>query len=90
VHYPATLITTADTDTRVEPAHAKKFAAVMQECNASDHPILLRVETRAGHGAGTSTAKWVEERADLFAFVMDRLGMEVVPATGAVVEKAAP
>ncbi len=53
---------------------------MVQERNASDNPILLRVETKAGHGAGKPTTKWIEERADLYAFVMDRLGMEVVPA----------
>jgi prolyl oligopeptidase len=83
-HYPAMFITTADTDTRVDPAHAKKFAAVLQERNASDNPILLRVETKAGHGAGKPTTKWIEERADVYAFVMDRLGMEIVPAKAMV------
>ncbi len=85
-HYPAMIITTADTDTRVHPAHAKKFAAAMQANNASNNPILLRVETKAGHGAGKPTTKWIEERADLYAFTMDRLGMEVVPAK-AIVEQ---
>ncbi len=82
--YPAMLITTADSDTRVHPSHAKKFAATVQACNASDNPILLRVETKAGHGAGKPTAKQIEESADQVGFVMDRLGMQILPPTGAV------
>jgi prolyl oligopeptidase len=73
--YPAMLITTADTDTRVHPAHAKKFAATLQARNVSDEPILLRVETKAGHGAGKPITKSIEEKGDLYSFVMDQLGM---------------
>jgi prolyl oligopeptidase len=88
--YPAMLITTADTDTRVHPAHAKKFAAAMQAANTSANPILLRVETKAGHGQGKPTTKQIEERADLYGFVMDRLGMQVAPAGGAVMQQVSP
>lgn len=80
VSYPAMFITTADTDTRVYPAHAKKFAATVQACNVSDKPILLRVETKAGHGAGKPVTKSIDERADLYSFVMDQLGMQMRPA----------
>jgi len=79
VKYPSMLITTADTDTRVHPMHAKKFAAAVQTANKSDQPILLRVETKAGHGAGKPTSKVIEEQADLYAFVLDRLGMALTP-----------
>jgi prolyl oligopeptidase len=75
--FPAMLITTADTDTRVQSMHAKKFAATVQAANASDNPILLRVETKAGHGAGKPTAKQIEETADLYGFALDRMGVEV-------------
>lgn len=78
VKYPAMLITTADTDTRVHPMHAKKFAAAMQAATVGDSPILLRVETKAGHGAGKPTSKQIEEGADIYSFVMDRLGMTYV------------
>jgi len=78
VQYPAMLITTADTDTRVHPMHAKKLAAALQAATAGDKLILLRVETKAGHGAGKPTSKQIEESADLYSFVMDRLGMTYV------------
>lgn len=71
--YPPTLITSADTDDRVVSAHAKKLAAALQAAQsdqqAVDHPILLRVETKAGHGAGKPTAKLIEEQADLYTFL---------------------
>ncbi len=73
--YPATLITTADTDDRVVPMHAKKFAATLQHAQSGDNPILLRIETKAGHGAGKPTAKVLEEQADIYAFLFDRLGI---------------
>ena len=81
--FPPMLITTADTDTRVHPAHAKKFAAAVQSCNVSDNPILLRVETKAGHGAGKPTSKQIEENADLYGFAMDRLQMTLGPPPAA-------
>jgi prolyl oligopeptidase len=76
VKYPATLITTADTDDRVVPAHAFKFAATLQAATAGEAPVLLRVETKAGHGAGKPTAKQIDELADSYAFLFQHLGMK--------------
>ena len=73
--YPATLVTTADHDDRVVPAHSFKFAATLQECNASDKPQLIRIDTKAGHGGGKPLAKVLEEQADIYAFIMHNLGM---------------
>jgi prolyl oligopeptidase len=73
--YPPTLILSADTDDRVVPAHAKKFAATLQAAQSGEHPILLRVETKAGHGFGKPTAKIIEEQADIFAFLFHVFGM---------------
>lgn len=67
--YPATLITTADHDDRVVPAHSFKFAATLQEFHVGDLPVLIRIETKAGHGAGKPTAKIIEEAADKWAFL---------------------
>jgi prolyl oligopeptidase len=75
--YPATLVTTADTDDRVVPGHSFKFIAQLQHCQAGPAPVLARIETRAGHGAGKPTAKLIEEVADQYAFVMKALGMEM-------------
>jgi prolyl oligopeptidase len=76
VRYPATLITTADHDDRVVPAHSFKFAARLQECQAKDGPpVLIRIETKAGHGGGTSLGKVIEESADELAFLVHELGM---------------
>ncbi|MGL4464240.1 MAG: prolyl oligopeptidase family serine peptidase, partial [Planctomycetia bacterium] len=75
-HYPAVLVTTADTDDRVVPGHSFKFAAAMQHAQEGDAPVLLRVETRAGHGAGKPTAKVIDETADVWAFLADRFGMK--------------
>jgi prolyl oligopeptidase len=69
VSFPATLITTADTDDRVAPGMAKKFAARLQAATAGPAPILIRVETKAGHGAGKPVSKVIEEDADIFAFL---------------------
>jgi prolyl oligopeptidase len=74
--YPPTLITSADTDDRVVPAHAKKLAATLQAAQAGTNPILIRVDTKAGHGAGKPTAKVIEEQADLYAFLFATLGVE--------------
>lgn len=73
--YPATLITTADTDDRVVPGHSFKFAARLQECQAGDAPVLIRIETRAGHGSGKPTAMLIDETADEMAFLVHILGM---------------
>jgi len=75
--YPATLITTADTDDRVVPGHSFKFAARLQEVQKGDEPVLIRIETRAGHGAGKPTEKIIEEVADQLAFLVKELGMSV-------------
>jgi prolyl oligopeptidase len=75
VKYPATLITTADHDDRVVPAHSFKYAATLQEKNASDNPILIRVETKSGHGA-SNTAKNIEITADIYAFLFHNLGVK--------------
>jgi len=71
--YPATLVTTADHDDRVVPAHSFKFAATLQACHKGDNPVLIRIETDAGHGAGKSTEKRIEEAADIWAFVFRNL-----------------
>lgn len=77
VRYPATLITTADHDDRVVPAHSFKFAARLQACQASGGPpVLIRIETKAGHGAGKPTAKIIDEAADKLAFLSNELGDE--------------
>lgn len=75
--YPATLITTADHDDRVVPAHSFKFAAALQEAHAGNAPTLIRIETKAGHGAGKPTAKIIEEAADKWAFLVRTLDVEV-------------
>jgi prolyl oligopeptidase len=76
VKYPPTLITTADTDDRVVPGHSFKFAAAMQKAQAGDAPILIRIETRAGHGAGKPTSKIIEEVADQLAFLVHTFDMK--------------
>jgi prolyl oligopeptidase len=81
VDYPPTLITTADHDDRVFPAHSFKFAAALQKAYEGENPMLIRVETRAGHGAGKPTTKIIEEQADIFAFLAKAL--EFDPATPA-------
>jgi prolyl oligopeptidase len=75
--YPAILFTTAESDTRVDPLHARKMAALLQEVNASDGPILLRVETKAGHGVGKPIAKVIEEQTDVWSFLCRQVDMEV-------------
>ncbi len=75
-HYPATLVTTADHDDRVVPAHSFKFAAALQAAQGGPAPVLIRIETSAGHGAGTSTTKQIEKLADQYAFLIRVLGMD--------------
>jgi len=75
--YPAVMLMTAESDTRVDPLHARKMAARLQAATVSDHPILLRVEPRAGHGVGKPLTKLVEEQTDLWTFVFWQLGVEV-------------
>lgn len=75
--YPPTLITTADHDDRVVPAHSFKFAATLQAAQGCDKPVLIRIETKAGHGAGKPTTKIIEETADRWAFLVKELGMKI-------------
>ncbi|AFZ07820.1 Prolyl oligopeptidase [Oscillatoria nigro-viridis PCC 7112] len=74
--YPATMITTADHDDRVVPAHSFKFASTLQETHAGEKPVLIRIETKAGHGAGKPTAKIIEELADEWAFLVRELDID--------------
>ena len=78
--YPPTLITTADHDDRVVPAHSFKFAAALQAAQAGPAPVLIRIETKAGHGAGKPTSKQIAERADVLAFTLRALGVETEPS----------
>jgi prolyl oligopeptidase len=71
------MITTADHDDRVVPAHSFKFAARLQEAQGGPAPILIRIETKAGHGAGKPTSKIIEEAADRYAFLAKNLNMDV-------------
>ncbi|WP_304517235.1 prolyl oligopeptidase family serine peptidase [Cecembia rubra] len=73
--FPATLVTTADHDDRVVPAHSFKFAATLQEAHVGDLPVLIRIETNAGHGAGKPTAMQIAEIADIFAFGLYNMGL---------------
>jgi prolyl oligopeptidase len=77
VNYPPILITTADTDDRVVPMHSRKFAATMQNRAGNKNPYLIRIETKAGHGAGKPTSKRIQEAADMNAFIFKFLGMEL-------------
>jgi len=79
VSYPATLVTTADHDDRVVPAHSFKFAAELQAKQAGDAPTLIRIETDAGHGAGTPVSKTIEQYADIFGFTLYNMGYRVLP-----------
>ena len=75
INYPATLVTTADHDDRVVPAHSFKFIATLQEKHEGDNPVLIRIETKAGHGAGKPTDKIIEETADKLAFIFYNMGI---------------
>lgn len=77
--YPSTLVTTADHDDRVVPAHSFKFAARLQECHDGTNPVLIRVDSKAGHGAGKPTSKLIAEAADRWAFLVKELGMRGAP-----------
>lgn len=79
--YPAVLFRTADSDSRVVPMHARKMAAAMQSATASDAPILLWVEQKAGHGAGSPLSKYIDRQLDIWTFFMWQLGMFETPAT---------
>jgi prolyl oligopeptidase len=75
--YPATLVTTADHDDRVVPAHSFKFAAELQHSQACDKPTLIRIDTNAGHGSGKPTSKQIEEADDIYSFVFQNTGTKV-------------
>jgi prolyl oligopeptidase len=75
-NYPATMVTTADHDDRVVPAHSFKFAAALQHAHAGATPVLIRIETKSGHGAGTPTSKLIDAAADNYAFLVRSLGMQ--------------
>ena len=79
VKYPATLVTTGDHDDRVVPAHSFKFAAELQAKQVGSNPVLIRIETNAGHGAGKPVSKTIEEAADLQAFTLYNMGVKTVP-----------
>ena len=82
--YPSVLLTAAESDSRVAPLHARKMAARLQAANASANPILLRIETRAGHGAGKPLSKQVDEQTDIWSFFFSQLGVRppAAPAQG--------
>ncbi|HWA56108.1 MAG TPA: prolyl oligopeptidase family serine peptidase, partial [Gemmatimonadales bacterium] len=75
--YPAVLLATAESDTRVDPLHARKMAARLQAASASEHPVLLRLESRAGHGAGKPVSKILEELVDSWSFIVHELGVRI-------------
>ncbi len=75
--YPATMVYTADHDDRVVPGHSYKFASELQHSHVGDRPVMIRIDTRAGHGAGKPTSKKIEEWADLWGFLVDNLGMQL-------------
>ncbi|MDX8552271.1 prolyl oligopeptidase family serine peptidase [Tenacibaculum sp. 1B UA] len=77
--YPATMVTTGDHDDRVVPAHSFKFAAELQEKQQGNNPVLIRIETNAGHGAGTPVAKTIEQYSDIFGFTLFNMGFETLP-----------
>jgi prolyl oligopeptidase len=76
VCYPPTLVTTADHDDRVVPSHSFKFIAALQEAQGCGNPVLIRIETKAGHGAGKPTTMLIEELADCWGFLTRVFGME--------------
>ena len=79
VKYPATLVTTGDHDDRVVPAHSFKFAAQLQAKQKGNNPVLIRIETNAGHGAGTPVSKTIEQYADIFGFTLYNMGYNELP-----------
>ena len=78
VSYPATLITTGDHDDRVVPAHSYKFAASLQDAQSGINPILIRIETEAGHGAGTPTDIVLDSYSEIFSFIMSNIGNKLI------------
>jgi prolyl oligopeptidase len=79
IEYPATMVTTGDHDDRVVPAHSFKFAAELQDKQKGNNPVLIRIETNAGHGAGTPVAKTIEQYADIFGFTLFNMGYDQLP-----------
>ena len=79
VKYPATLVTTGDHDDRVVPAHSFKFAAALQDKQAGDNPVMIRIGVKAGHGAGKSVAQTIAEEADVQAFTLHNMGVGPTP-----------
>ena len=79
VEYPATMVTTGDHDDRVVPAHSFKFAAELQDKQQGNNPVLIRIETNAGHGAGTPVAKTIEQYSDIFGFTLFNMGFDQLP-----------
>jgi prolyl oligopeptidase len=77
--YPATLVTTGDHDDRVVPAHSFKFAAELQAKHVGNNPVLIRIETNAGHGAGKPVSKTIEEASDIQAFTLFNMGFNSLP-----------
>ena len=80
VEYPSTMITTADHDDRVVPAHSFKFAATLQEKGGGENPLLIRIEEKAGHGAGTPISKIIEQKADIWSFMLWEMGYKELKA----------
>ena len=78
-NYPATLVTTADHDDRVVPAHSYKFISELQKKHIGNSPVLIRIENRAGHGAGTPVSKRIDQYADIFGFVLYNMGYQTLP-----------
>jgi len=80
VEYPATMVTTGDHDDRVVPAHSFKFAAELQAKQSGSNATLIRIETNAGHGAGTPVSKTIEQYADIFGFTLYNMGYKELPS----------
>jgi prolyl oligopeptidase len=76
VKYPATLVTTADHDDRVVPAHSFKFISTLQQKQSGENPVLIRIDVNAGHGSGKPVSKLIDEQSDIFTFMMHHLGMD--------------
>ena len=79
VEYPATIVMTGDHDDRVVPAHSFKFAAKLQDKQAGNNPVLIRIETNAGHGAGTPVSKTIQQYADIYGFTLWNMGIKELP-----------